>query len=210
MKLITFGDSWTAGHGVETDSKWTGIANTPRFITNLREQNSWPRWVADKMKLPYVNMGVCGYGNEYILKDLKESLNHENFIEEEDIIVVVFTHPYRYGDKNIFKPLELYNEFEKLLSGYKHYYFNAFIPLLENTNTFNLPNYYIEPDNTLSFLLIQEELTNNTDVWEYNRRSVWKPDAIFKGWKLDEGHFHPNLKGYQIIADYIYNKIKNA
>ena len=32
MRLIAFGDSWTAGHGVETDSTYNEIANPPTFI----------------------------------------------------------------------------------------------------------------------------------------------------------------------------------
>ena len=73
MRLITFGDSWTAGHGIETDVKYKEEPFPHMFIQKLRDMNSWPRYVADKFKCSYVNLGVCGYGNEYILKDLKET-----------------------------------------------------------------------------------------------------------------------------------------
>ena len=43
MRLICFGDSWTAGHGIETDLKYKEVAHPEKFITNLRNQNSWPR-----------------------------------------------------------------------------------------------------------------------------------------------------------------------
>ena len=72
MKLICFGDSWTAGHGIETDVKYKEEPFPHMFIQKLRDMNSWPRWVSDKLKCEYVNLGVCGYGNEYILKDLKD------------------------------------------------------------------------------------------------------------------------------------------
>jgi len=74
MRLIAFGDSWTAGHGVETDSTYKEDSNPPKFIENLRNQNSWVRWCAEKMGIGYVNMGECGFGNEYIYKSVKENL----------------------------------------------------------------------------------------------------------------------------------------
>jgi len=32
MRLICFGDSWTTGHGVETDKQFKETANPPDFI----------------------------------------------------------------------------------------------------------------------------------------------------------------------------------
>lgn len=207
MKLIAFGDSWTAGHGVETDEKFTGVAKPHRFIKNLREQNAWPRWVADKLQIPFVNMGVCAYGNEYIIRDLEDCLNSENFIEEDDIVIVVFTHPYRWYESSNLEPINVYNRLEVLLKKYKHFYFNAFVPLLEDATKLDLPKYYIDPTESFSSLLTKEEIKNGTSVWEYGRKTVWKPDSIIKGWRLDYGHFHPNLNGYKIISEYIYNNI---
>ena len=93
MRLIAFGDSWTAGHGVESDSTYKEIANPPKFIEKLREQNSWPRWLSEKLGIPYVNMGYCGFGNEYILNEVEKA---KKFIEKDDIVIVVFTYPFRY------------------------------------------------------------------------------------------------------------------
>mgnify|MGYP000350511458 CR=1 FL=1 len=84
MRLITFGDSWTAGHGIETDVKYKEEPFPHMFIQKLRDMNSWPRWVSDKLKCEYVNLGVCGYGNEYILKDLKETVeNGQHFVFQD-------------------------------------------------------------------------------------------------------------------------------
>ena len=77
MRLICFGDSWTAGHGIENIIEYKEIANPPTFIEKLRNQNSWPRWVANKLgEIEYVNMGVCGYGNEYIFREIDNSIKN--------------------------------------------------------------------------------------------------------------------------------------
>ena len=41
MRLICFGDSWTAGHGIENNTEYKKTANAPIFIEKLRNQNSW-------------------------------------------------------------------------------------------------------------------------------------------------------------------------
>lgn len=206
MRLITFGDSWTAGHGVETDSLYKENPTPPLFIEKLREQNSWPRWLADKMKIPFVNMGVCGYGNEYIFDSIEKSIEG-GFMENDDLIIVVFSYPYRYKRYNKHTPLQLFNKFEELLEDYNHYYFNGFFPLLydENINFDSLPKSYINPKGTLSYILEVEELQNKEEVWEYNSKKVWNDELNYH-----EGDYHPNLRGYQLIADYIYKEIRNA
>ena len=59
MRLIAFGDSWTAGHGVEEKDTFKEEPNPPVFIQRLREQNSWPRWVAEKFDVPFVHCHLC-------------------------------------------------------------------------------------------------------------------------------------------------------
>jgi hypothetical protein len=204
MKLICLGDSWTAGHGVEDDRKYNDVAFPEKFIEKLREQNSWPRWVAEKLNMEFVNCGVCGYGNEYIFKDLKNVIDN-NFIQKDDTIIIMFSYPYRYiKDKN--DVVKLFWQFEKVLKNHKHYYFNSFFPTFkeENFNTSNLPKSFINPNGCVSDILRDYEMENDISVWEYGSRSVWNDEKNFY-----EGDYHPNLLGYKLIADYIYNSIKN-
>ena len=123
MRLITFGDSWTAGHGVEENKLYKENASPPVFITKLRMMNSWPRWVADKLKCEFVNMGVCGYGNEYIFNDLKETIEN-GFISKDDVVIIMLSYPYRYK-KNPYDLVKFFWEMEKTLTNYKHLYFNS-------------------------------------------------------------------------------------
>ena len=128
MRLITFGDSWTEGHGVEEDEKYKENVLPPTFIKKLRMMNSWPRYVADKLKCEFVNMGVCGYGNEYIFNDLKETIEN-GFISKDDVVIIMLSYPYRYK-KNPYDLVKFFWEMEKTLTNYKHLYFNSLFSIL--------------------------------------------------------------------------------
>jgi hypothetical protein len=203
MRLICFGDSWTAGHGVEDNKLYKEIANPNKFIQKLREQNSWPKWVAQKLNIPYVNLGVCGYGNEYILKDLSEIKNIESF-DVDDIIIVMFSYPYRYS-ADTYNVIDIYHKFESNLKNYKHFYFNSFYPTFkeENFNIKKLPDYFINPNGCVADILKEYELNNDVSVWEYGSRSVWNDEKNY--W---EGDYHPNVLGYKIIGEYIFQQIQ--
>jgi hypothetical protein len=203
MRLITFGDSWTEGHGVEEDEKYKENVLPPTFIKKLRMMNSWPRYVADKLKCEFVNMGVCGYGNEYIFKDLKETIENE-FISKDDVVIIMLSYPYRYK-KTPYDLVKFFWEMEKTLTNYKHLYFNSFFPTFkeEDFDTVNLPETFINPNECVSDVLKQYEIDNDVSVWEYGSRSVWNDEKNFY-----EGDYHPNLDGYKVIANYIYGKLR--
>ena len=167
MRLICFGDSWTAGHGVETLVKYKENAYPPKFIEKLRNQNSWSRWVAEKMGIEYVNMGVCGNGNVFISNDVKDTIKN-NFLEKDDIIIIMFSYPYRYV-KEHYDLIKLFWELEKELKNFKHFYFNSFFPTFkeENFNTSLLPKSFINPNGCVSDVLKEYEIKNNVSVWEY-------------------------------------------
>lgn len=204
MRLICFGDSWTAGHGIEENKDYKEDPFPPLFYQKLREMNSWPRWVAEKLKVPFVNMGVCGYGNEYIFKDLKSCIEN-NHIQKDDIIIVMFSYPYRYKNKNTYTIIEIFEMMEKILFDYKHFYFNSFFPIFkhEDYDLNKLPKYFINPEGCVSDFLKEYETLNDISVWEYGSRSVWNDEENFF-----EGDYHPNLLGYKVISDYVYENIK--
>lgn len=203
MRLITFGDSWTAGHGIEDDITYKESSKPPEFIEKLRTQNSWPRWVANKLDCPFINLGVCGYGNEYIYRSIKEN-TELNFIKKDDIIIVMFSYPYRY--KNEHDVIGVYNKMEDVLKNYRHFYFNSFYPTFkdEEFDVRLLPEYFINPSGCVSDILREYEIKNDISVWEYESRSVWSDVENF--WV---GDYHPNILGYKLVGDYIYNSIKD-
>jgi lysophospholipase L1-like esterase len=205
MRLIAFGDSWTAGHGVETNSRYKEDGSPDAFTQKLREQNSWPGWVGHMLGIPAVNMGVVGRSNERILKDLRE-VKKLDVLEQSDIIIVMFSYPYRGVAKGPVNVLETYLAFEHELKDFKHFYFNSFYPTFkdEQYDTLNLQPYFINPDGSMADLLREYEATHDVSVWEYGSRSVWNDEKNF--WT---GDYHPNALGYKVIGEYVYNQIKD-
>jgi hypothetical protein len=203
MRLICFGDSWTAGHGIESDMKYKEVPFPEKIIQKLREQNSWPKWTAQNIDCSYVNLGVCGYGNEYILKEIQDNINL-GLIENDDIIIVMFSYPYRYT-ADTYNVIEIYNKIEQILINHKHFYFNSFYPTFKDEvfDTNILPKNFINPNGCVSDILKEYEIKNNISVWEYGSRSVWNDEKNF--W---EGDYHPNSLGYKLIGEYIYQQIK--
>lgn len=204
MRLVTFGDSWTAGHGIEEEIEYKEEPFPPMFFQKLRDMNSWPRWAAEKLNCPYINLGVCGYGNEYILKDLKLCIDNRYF-KKDDLIIIMFSYPYRYKDKNIYTIVEIYEMMENLLKDYNHFYFNSFFPIFkyEDYDLNKLSEYFINPKESVSDMLREYEIKNDVSVWEYGSRSVWNDEENFY-----EGDYHPNLLGYKLIGEHIYEEIK--
>ena len=200
MRLICFGDSWTAGHGVEGDPAYERDGSPPIFIERLRLMNSWPRWLANELDCPFVNLGECGISNEMILSNIQKVIEN-HFLMPEDVIVVMFSHPQRFRTSEI-SPEKTFLEMEKILGEYQHFYLNSFYPTFMDEKNFkitSLPEYFIQPDQTLSNVLKKYEQNHNTSVWEHgNRRGK---DMI--------GEFHPNILGYKIIAKHIYQQIKD-
>ena len=189
------------GHGVETEIEYKENPTPPNFIKKLREQNSFPKWLGNLLNISYINLGVCGYGNEYIYKAVKENLK---FINDDDIIIIVFSYPHRYQKYNEFTPEELFHKFEQLLIGYKKFYFNGFYPFIENDD-FKFPKHFINPLGTLSYQLQVEEMVNKKTVWEYGSKMVWNDEENYY-----EGDYHPNLtESHKLIGEYIYKEIKD-
>lgn len=205
MRLICFGDSWTMGHGVETDVKYKEIAHPKEgeeFIYKLRMCNGWPRWLANKWDCPFVAIGECG-GTNFGIRNSIQSLLDNNFLQKDDLIIVMFSFPYR----DIDGPIKNFKRIETLLKPFQHFYFNGFYPMFANENQFKtqtLPDYFISPTETISNRLREYEIANDISVWEYGSRSVYD-DAV----NYHLGDYHPNLLGYKIVAEYIYKEITN-
>lgn len=203
-RLICFGDSWTMGHGVEDDVKFKEIAHPSDgvdFTFRERMCNGWSRWLAEKLNCEFIPIGWCGGNNLDISKNIQMVLQN-NLLKESDIIIVMFSYPYR----DDVGPIQNFNEIENMLKSYKHFYFNSFYPTFKNEefDTAKLPEYFINPNNCVSDILRDYEIANDISVWEYNSRSVWNDEKNFY-----EGDYHPNLLGYKLIGEHIYEKIKS-
>lgn len=204
MRLICFGDSWTAGHGVDEDIRFAKDGN-PKigkgFINKLRAHNGWPRWLAHKLNCSYVSFAECGYSNLNMVNDMEEVVN-SGLLQSDDLIIVMMSYPYR-DDKG---PIHNYNKMESLLNGYVHFYFNSFYPTFMNEefDTTTLPDYFIDPKGTITDYLTDYENEHDMAIWEYGwRHRKDKPT-------FSHDSYHPNITGYKLVANYIYEKIKDS
>jgi hypothetical protein len=205
MRLICFGDSWTAGHGVDEDVRYSKFGS-PKigagFINKLRQHNGWPRWLANKLNCPYVIFAECGYSNENIVNDIEEVVNSD-MLKNDDIIVTMMSFPYR----DDIGPIQNFNKMEKLLKPYVHFYVNSFYPTFLNEEDYDisqLPSYFINPSGSITDYLTDYEIENDKSIWEYGwRNRKDKP-------KFSYDSYHPNLDGYKLVAEYLYNQIKDV
>lgn len=195
MRLVTFGDSYTNGYGLSDSNKWKGHGSPNDFEDYYRRMNSWPRYVAEKLGVPFINMGKCNnFGNNDIYKLIKENMDE---LLSTDLILIAFSFPYR----NLTTPNDDYKIIDDLLKEYNRYYFNAFYPMFNDETPINL-NFerFIEPTYTFAdYLRDSEKLTG---IPYFENKAFYGYDGV------KEGGLHPNLNGYKKIAEFVYNKIE--
>lgn len=197
-RLIAFGDSWTGGHGVETDIQYKEVIDCGEFTNKLRIMNSWVRYLATHLDVPYVNLGWCNMSNPEIVDKIKENIDN---LEQDDIIVVMLSYAYRGTGE----PTKDVGDINRLLKGYNYYIVNSFYPTFENVRNISKVDLtrFLHPHNTFAEFLVHHEEALNESVWEYGFRKVNR-EGSFLG-----GDYHPNTKGYKIIAWELYNRINN-
>ena len=137
---------------------------------------------------------------------LFDNIGVVKLIEDDDVIIVMLSYPYRYQKHDKYTVPELFWKMEELLKNYKHFYFNSFFPTFqeEDFDISTLPKSFVNPSSTVSDILKNYEVEKDMGVWEYDSRSVWNDEKNY--W---EGDYHPNAFGYKIIAEYVYEQIKN-
>ena len=196
MRLITFGDSFTAGYGISESQKWVGHGAPDKFEDFYRRMNSWPKFLAQKLKIPFVNMGMCNnFGNNDIYKLIKENVDE---LLPDDLIIVAFSFPYR----NLTTANSDYKNIDTILKNYNRFYFNAFYPIFTDEKPemdLDLSK-FIRPNYTFSMYLGEVEREKSIALFQNNS---WYND------KSLDGSQHPNYEGYKHIAEFVYSEIKD-
>ena len=203
QRLIAFGDSWTHGHGVEHQRPLIKSGFAGDLVFSLRLCNSWPRWLSDRFSLTYANIGQPGLSNEQILHKIRGAANE---LDPGDLIIVMWSYPYRLPNLKEFvprRPHEVVREAIEVLSDFDYYFVNAFYPMFQHeqhrTKDLDLSR-FLDIDRSAADVLRAYERDNDVSVWEYGARITNLNDQ-----ELGEGLFHPNLLGYRVIADWIYD-----
>lgn len=202
-RLIAFGDSWTHGHGVETDPAYKEIGRADDFVFQLRMCNSWPRWLADLLGIPFCNFGYPGSDNVNIKNCI--SMFHQRFLPD-DLIIVMLSFPYRHTFRPEYRDITLREtivNIQQELSGLNYCLVNSFYPTFsdepEIKTTLDLSR-FLAVDITAADILADYEQTHDIGVWEYGSRKVCGDVENFKA-----GDYHPNLAGYRVIANWLYD-----
>lgn len=216
-RLIAFGDSWTAGVGVELDETFKEVTMPDHFIYCLRSQNSWVRYLAEKFDIVYVNMGLGGLNNAQLVLQLEK---YKPYFLPNDLIIVMWSFPYRhigvpkhndfpdYGSTPISKIID---DAERILKNYNYFFVNAFYPYYKEEPDLKpfKTNQWIDIDSTAATILQNYEITYpESNVWEYGYKNV--TNRIYENnYDLNLGEYHPNNFGYKIIANWLYLELQN-
>lgn len=209
-RLVAFGDSWTAGHGVETDPRYQDIARPEPFVENLRRANSWPRWLSARYDIPMINMGQAGVCNVGIKRTIHENLG---FLDpKHDLVLVMWSFPYRHhlwihtcGADEI-ALLDILRSTQTMLAGYNYFWFNSFWPTFDQEPHIQADldmSRFLAPQHTAAQVLRAYEEANDCSVWEYDSRNVHEDAHGFS-----TGDYHPNLLGYRITAQWIWDLLE--
>jgi lysophospholipase L1-like esterase len=209
MKIITFGDSWAAGHGLGIGEK-----NFTDFLSLY-------------LNCDYKNFAQRGASLGHILHDFTKEIKD---ITKDDLIVIITPPDVRWytessgrnfstifiGDKN-------YKSFVRDKSKYWFkYHHSLFIYTMYSICkdikcNFILAHNYGSLDIIYPFYnLIQDEIFLNKsksltsllggrDYNNYNLRHDGPPGSL-KGENFIDGDTHPNEKGHKIIADLLLKK----
>lgn len=175
MKLFSYGDSWAAGVG--TESEFVRPEN-PEELKQLRDQYCWGKLLSDKLNCEFVNKGVGASNNVDIFNRVCDDVRN-GVIKSGDLVIVMWSStlrdPVPFFPKNewhvwsknhikseklkekfyyFFKPNHVKGEYYNFYINYKEFFIN---------NLFNQTYYNIINQNYIIFLqkLFSEYKINN-------------------------------------------------
>ncbi len=92
MKIVAFGDSFTAGEG--TNHSHTKNLSTFEEVEKYQKEHSWPRYMGDEFDLKWENFGEIGSTNYRIFSNIFEQYSVKK-IKEDDLIIIMWSSPIR-------------------------------------------------------------------------------------------------------------------
>lgn len=213
--IVAIGDSFTYGDELPDPST-----------------QAWPALLGKKLNKPVLNLGVPGSGNARITKEIINRVINGEYIE---LVIACFTSPHRqeHGDEDgVFdiwpgcqsRAFDYHHTHRKQLIKYvsrhnnDHYdyrnYLRQVLLLQTFLKSYNIPYVFLQAYGgeplyeEYNGKLNNQLLVDNVDA---NHFMEWPGDAIVKWtWGYDHGPGgHPLAEGQQIIADKIYEHIRN-
>lgn len=208
VQIVSIGDSLTQGVG---DSKDNG-GYLPYLQKNLEKE---PTITSVEM----INHGVRGNRTDQLLKRLDKASVQEDIEQADSIVVTIGGNDIMRVFKQNFSNLELY-QFESAKIGYE----KRLRQILDKVRSENeqAQIYLVGVYNPFSkwfddFYELDEIMNdwNNTGkrvITDYDSAYFIEIDDIFQNSKEEllytEDYFHPNDRGYELIAKRIYNNME--
>jgi hypothetical protein len=91
MILHAYGCSWTAGEGC---NRFIEDTLTGEEKLKFQNENSWVKFLAEKLNISYINNGICGNSNNKIFNKLVEDVRN-NKIQKNDFITIMWSSSLR-------------------------------------------------------------------------------------------------------------------
>jgi len=92
MKIVAFGDSFTAGEGTNYD--YTEPLDTFEEKEEYQKSHSWPRYLSELMGVGYLNHGEIGSTNHRILSHIFDQYADKK-INKDDLVIIMWSSPIR-------------------------------------------------------------------------------------------------------------------
>jgi len=92
MKIIAFGDSFTAGEG--TNHSHTKNLSTFEEVEKYQKEHSWPKYMGDEFDLKWENFGEIGSTNYRIFSNIFEQFARDK-INKDDLVIIMWSSSIR-------------------------------------------------------------------------------------------------------------------
>ncbi|MGE7603779.1 SGNH/GDSL hydrolase family protein [Peribacillus sp. NPDC097675] len=208
VQIVSIGDSLTQGVG---DSKDKG-GYLPYLQKNLEKEPTIT-------SVEIINHGVRGNRTDQLLKRLEKADVQEDIEQADSIVVTIGGNDIMRVFKQNFSNLEL-NQFDSAKIGYE----KRLRQIMDKVRSENehAQIYLVGVYNPFSkwfadFYELDEIMNDWNDsgkkiITEYDSAYFIEIDDIFQNSKEDllytEDYFHPNDRGYELIAERIYNNME--
>jgi hypothetical protein len=156
MRIVSFGCSFTFGHGLKD------CFIPPGGPGNKPSIHSWPAIIAKELSVECVNKSSCGSSNKRIWHNIIKF----NF-KENDIVFIMWTHPERYAVLNSKKILDVGPWFDDFKNYYKYYYSKYDAGIMSKLFVSHA-NSFLENKNITVFNLVIDE--KNKFIFEFDKK----------------------------------------
>ena len=191
MRIITFGCSYTYGHGLSDCLEKDKITQG-----SVPSKLAFPALLSKKLNCEYVNLGKSGNSNKEIWYDI---MNFD--FQKDDIAVITWTYFSRFCiiKSDSIRRINPWKEEEKLF--YMNYS-NRHDMIVDFYSRMNHTSFYLDSLGIKNYNFVVEQLDKNVPTW--NKSSVL---CLFKMIDKAADNCHPGTLSHNKFADEIYNEV---